>query len=113
MLIWKWLRQAIGDVHLSANLPDFELFLSYELSDVMKPYLNVFRLRVVDWMLDEVYCTLRVAKDGRCWMVESSFRREVGRLSMQQHDFLHCVPCCYVLNLCGRQGRALLKFRPP
>ena len=69
---------AIGDVHLDVNLPDFELFLSYELPDVMKPYLNVFHLRVIDWISDEVYCVVRVAIDGRCWMVESSFHREVG-----------------------------------
>ena len=59
------LHQAIDDVHFGVNLPDFELFLSYELPDVMKPYLNVFLLRMVDWISDEVYCALGVAIDGR------------------------------------------------
>ena len=74
MLIWAWLRQAIDDVHLDVDLLDFEFHLYYELPDVMKPYLNMFRLRVIIWISDEVYCALGVVTDGRCWMVESSFR---------------------------------------
>ena len=73
MLIWKWLRQAINDVHLGVNLPNFEFFLSYKLLDAMKLYLNVFCLCMVDWISDEVYCTLGVAIDGRCGMVEPYF----------------------------------------
>ena len=38
----QWLRQAIGEVHLGVDLPDFELLLCYELMDVMKLYLNMF-----------------------------------------------------------------------
>ena len=45
---------------------------------MMKPYLNVFRLCMVDWISDEVYCALGVAIDGWCWIVESSFCLEVG-----------------------------------
>ena len=77
-LFKAWLRQAIDDVHLGVDLPDFELLLCYELPDVMKPYLNMFRLRIIDWISNEVYCALRVTIDGQCWMVESSFRREIG-----------------------------------
>ena len=76
--IREWLRQAIDDVHLNVDLPNFEFLLSYELPDVMKPYLDMFRLHVVDWISDEVYCPLGVEIDGWCWMVESSFRREVS-----------------------------------
>ena len=68
----------INDIHLRINLPNFELFLGYEPSDLMKPYLNVFHVCMVDWILDEVYGTLGVAIDGRCWTVELSFRQEVG-----------------------------------
>ena len=78
MLIWEWLREAIDDIHLGVNLLDFELFLSYELPNVMKSYLDMFCLRNIDWISDEVYCALGVAIDGRFWMVESSFRREVS-----------------------------------
>ena len=65
MLFWEWLRKEISDVHLSADLPDFEFLLCYELPDMMKPYLNMFCLRVIDWISNEVYCALRVA--GARW----------------------------------------------
>ena len=42
------LRQAIGDVHLDVNLLYIEFLLSYELPDVMKPYLDMCRLRMAD-----------------------------------------------------------------
>ena len=42
--------QAIGDVH--------ELLLYYEIPGVMILHLNVFRLRVVDRIPTDVYCTL-------------------------------------------------------
>ena len=41
-------------------------------------FLKVFHLFMVVWISDEVYCALGVAIDGRCWMVESSFHREVS-----------------------------------
>ena len=44
MLIWEWLRQAIGDVHLGVDLLDFELLVSNELLNVMIPHLYVLRL---------------------------------------------------------------------
>ena len=78
MLFWEWLRQGISDVHLGVDLPNFELLLCYELLDVMKPYLNKFHLRVINWILNKVYCALRVVVDGRRWMVELSFRQEVN-----------------------------------
>ena len=68
----------MDNIHFRINLPYFELFLGYELSDVMKSYLNVFRLCMVDYISGEVYCTLGVAIDGRCWTVWSSFHGEVG-----------------------------------
>ena len=70
----EWLPQAIDDIDLGINLPNFELFLGYELSDVIKLYLNAFPLCMADWISDEVYCALGVAMDGRCWTVESCFR---------------------------------------
>ena len=70
MISWEWLGQAIDDAHLGINLSYIELFLGYELSDVMKPYLNVFHLCMIDWVSNEVYCTLRVSVDGRRWMVD-------------------------------------------
>ena len=57
-MIWEWLRQAIGDVHLSVDLPDFEFLLCHELPDMMIPHLNVLRLCMIDGIVDEVYCTL-------------------------------------------------------
>ena len=32
-------------------------------------FLNVFRLFMVVWISDEVYCALGVAIDGWCWTV--------------------------------------------
>ena len=56
----------MDNIHFRINLPYFEFFFGYELSDVMKSYLNVFRLRVIDWISNEVYCALRVVVNGRC-----------------------------------------------
>ena len=64
-MILEWLREAIDDVHLGVNLLDFELLLNYELPDVMKLYIDMFHLRVIDSISDEVYCALGVVIDGR------------------------------------------------
>ena len=58
MLIWEWLRLAIDNVYLSVDLTNFELLLCYELLDMMIPHLNMFRLRMVDKIPNEVYCTM-------------------------------------------------------
>ena len=45
--------------------------------------------------------------------VLTSFRQEVSWQSVQPNDFLWCIWCFYVLSLCGRHDRALLKRQPP
>ena len=48
----------MNDVHLDVDLPNFEPLLSYKLSDVMIPYLNVLHLCVIDGIVNEVNCAL-------------------------------------------------------
>ena len=58
MFFQAWLHQAMGDVHLRVDLLNFQLLLSYELLDMVKLHLNVFHLRIVEWVLNEVCCAL-------------------------------------------------------
>ena len=58
MLTWEWLHYAINDVHLDVDLPNFEFPLDHELPDMMISHINVFHLRIVDGIVNEVYCAL-------------------------------------------------------
>ena len=39
---------------------------------------NWHGLCMIDWISNEVYCTLRVTIDGRRWVVDLTCRLEVG-----------------------------------
>ena len=53
-MTWEWLRQAISDVPLGVDLLYFELLFGYQLPDMMILHLNVFLLRMIDEIVDEV-----------------------------------------------------------
>ena len=42
-----------------------------------KPHLNVFRLCLVDWISNEVYCALGVAIDARYWTSSRLFAEKL------------------------------------
>ena len=48
-----------------SDLLDFELLFDCQLPDMMLQHLNVLLLHVIDGIVDEVDCALRVAIDDR------------------------------------------------
>ena len=57
-MIWERFRQAVDDVHLCIYLLDFKFFVGDELLDAMIPYLNMFRLCVIDRIPYAVDCAM-------------------------------------------------------